>query len=86
MSKTLVYSAQLKKEAETQERAISSKTEPDKIAVCQESSQTIIPGLENTVQQDSIGSVSFTVTCTRSQLIALRDYMKKNAIAFKVIK
>lgn len=86
LSKTLVYAAQLKKEAEIQERAVSRKAEPEKIEVHQETSQTVISGLENAVQQEPVGSVSFTVTCTRSQLIELRDYMKKNAIAFKVIK
>lgn len=86
LSKTLVYAAQLKKEAEIQERAVSRKAEPEKIEVPQETSQTVISGLENAVQQEPVGSVSFTVTCTRSQLIELRDYMKKNAIAFKVIK
>lgn len=86
LSKTLVYAAQLKKEAEIQERAVSRKAEPDKSAVRQESAQAVIAGLENAVQQEPTGSVSFTVTCTRSQLIELRDYMKKNAIEFKVIK
>lgn len=86
LSKTLVYAAQLKKEAEIQERTVSRKAEPEKIEVRQETSQTVASGLENAVQQEPVGSVSFTVTCTRSQLIELRDYMKKNAIAFKVIK
>ena len=86
LSKTLVYAAQLKKDAEIQERAVSQKPEPEKIEASQEKSQTVIEGLENAVPQEPAGSVSFTVTCTRSQLIALRDYMKKNAIAFKVIK
>ena len=86
LSKTLVYAAQLKKDAEIQERAVSQKPEPEKIEASQETSQTVIEGLENAVPQEPAGSVSFTVTCTRSQLIALRDYMKKNAIAFKVIK
>ena len=86
LSKTLVYAAQLKKEAEIQERTVSRKAEPEKIEVSKETSQTVVSGLENAVQQEPVGSVSFTVTCTRSQLIELRDYMKKNAIAFKVIK
>ena len=86
LSKTLVYAAQLKKDAEIQERAVSRNPEPEKIEASQEKSQTVIEGLENAVPQEPAGSVSFTVTCTRSQLIALRDYMKKNAIAFKVIK
>lgn len=72
--------------ASTDHEAVNSQNEPDKISVCQKSDQIIMAGLEDDVQQDPTGSVSFTVTCTRSQLIALRDYMKKNAIVFKVIK
>ena len=86
LSKTLVYAAQLKKDAEIQERAVSRNPEPEKTEASQKTSQTVIAGIENAVPQDPTGSVSFTVTCTRSQLIELRDYMKKNAIAFKVIK
>ena len=86
LSKTLVYAAQLKKDAEIQERAVSQKPEPEKIEASQKTTQTVIAGIENAVPQEPTGSVSFTVTCTRSQLIELRDYMKKNAIAFKVIK
>lgn len=86
LSKTLVYAAQLKKDSEIQERAVSRKPEPEKIEASQETYRTVIAGLENAVPQEPTGSVSFTVTCTRSQLIELRDYMKKNAIAFKVIK
>lgn len=86
LSKTLVYAAQLKKDAEIQERAVSRKPEPEKIEASQKTTQTVIAGIENAVPQEPTGSVSFTVTCTRSQLIELRDYMKKNAIAFKVIK
>ena len=86
LSKTLVYAAQLKKDAEIQERAVSRNPEPEKIEASQKTTQTVIAGIENAVPQEPTGSVSFTVTCTRSQLIELRDYMKKNAIAFKVIK
>lgn len=86
LSKTLVYAAQLKKDAEIQERAVSRNHEPEKIEASQKTTQTVIAGIENAVPQEPTGSVSFTVTCTRSQLIELRDYMKKNAIAFKVIK
>lgn len=86
LSKTLVYAAQLKKDAEIQERAVSRNSEPEKIEASQKTTQTVIAGIENAVPQEPTGSVSFTVTCTRSQLIELRNYMKKNAIAFKVIK
>ena len=86
LSKTLVYAAQLKKDAEIQERAVSRNPEPEKIEASQKTTQTVIAGIENAGPQEPTGSVSFTVTCTRSQLIELRDYMKKNAIAFKVIK
>lgn len=37
-------------------------------------------------QQDPVGSVAFCVTCTRSQLIELRDYMQKAGIQYKVIR
>lgn len=31
-------------------------------------------------------SGTFKVTCTKSQLIALRDFMKENGISFEVVK
>lgn len=35
---------------------------------------------------EPIGTASFKVTCTRSQLIQLREYMKSNNIRFEVIR
>ena len=37
-------------------------------------------------QAEPTGSVTFTVTGTRSQIIALRDFMKQNNIVFTVIR
>ena len=37
-------------------------------------------------QQEPVGSVAFRVTCTKSQLIALRDYMKRSGIAYEVVR
>lgn len=38
------------------------------------------------VQPDPVGSVRFCVTCTRSKIIALRDFMKKAGIQYRVIR
>lgn len=38
------------------------------------------------IQPETIGSVSFRVTGTKSQIIKIRDFMKSNNISFEVIK
>lgn len=89
LSRTLIHASNLKRQAEMQAKALSqtnSKTAPPPPTVEPSTSQTIMPGMETAVQAEPLGKVVFEVVCTRSQLISLRDFMKKNSIEFKTIK
>lgn len=41
---------------------------------------------ETAQQQEFVGSATFRVTCTKSQLISLRDYMRKIGIVYEVVR
>lgn len=83
LSKTLVYAAQLKKEAEIQAKALN--TEKSKPAA----ETNPIPEPEPLPQvkhPDTVGTASFRVVCTRRQIASLMDFMKSNGIKFETIK
>ena len=69
---------QQRKEREEQEAHLVQKSGeiPATAKVTEPIEQTIEP----------LGTVAFKVTCTRSQLVQLRDYMKNNGISFEVIR
>lgn len=51
---------------------------------CQQTDVKITQPIEQPAEP--VGTAAFRVTCTRSQLIQLRDYMKNNGINFEVIR
>lgn len=90
LSKALVYAAQLNREEEMQKKVLEEKKAE---TAHQETVQTI--SIPETVQpeateahksEERVGTCRFRVTCTRSQLIGLRDYMKTNGIDFEVVR
>lgn len=86
LSKTLVYAAQLKKETEIQAKALNTeKSKPVQPTVISDTRQ-VIPGMEKDIAADSIGTASFRVVCTRSQIISLMNFMRNNGIKFETIK
>lgn len=80
MSRAAVYASQLEYEVKMQEKVLPKKEEkpvetvPEKVVTAE------------TVTEEPKGSCSFKVTCTKAQLIALREFMKSNAIEFEVIR
>lgn len=88
LSKTLVYAAQLAFEVKAQDKAL--KSAPETVSkpadVTPEPVPGVLPGCEKNVVTETVGSVAFEVTCTRSQLLKLRDYMTSNGIVFHVVK
>lgn len=86
LSKTLVYAAQLKKETEIQVKALNTeKSKPVQPTVISDTQQ-VISGMEKDILVDTVGTVSFRVVCTRSQIVSLMDFMKSNGIKFETIK
>lgn len=86
LSKTLVYAAQLKKETEIQAKALNTeKSKPVQPTVISDTQQ-VIPGMEKDIAADSVGTASFRVVCTRSQIISLMNFMRNNGIKFETIK
>jgi hypothetical protein len=78
-----------KKAWESTEPPMPSKfmpPEPEPIPV-QKSFTAQTDTVVKTVEQpEPVGTVTFSVTGTKSQIIALRDFMKRNNIVFTVIK
>lgn len=78
---TLAYAVEL----ERLESQINSS-----VTACNENSIIAPVQSQNAVDGNSDGdktiSGTFKVTCTKSQLIALRDFMKENGISFEVVK
>lgn len=86
LSKTLVYAAQLKKETEIQAKALNTeKSKPEQPTVISDTQQ-VISGMEKDIAVDSVGTASFRVVCTRSQIISLMNFMRNNGIKFETIK
>lgn len=48
--------------------------------------QQVIPGMEKDIAADPVGTASFRVVCTRSQIISLMNFMRNNGIKFETIK
>ena len=81
LSKTLVYAATLDYQAKMQEKALQ-KAEPEPTT----NAETATPTAPKMETVEPLITGAFEVTCTRSQLIALRDFMRSNAIKFYAIK
>lgn len=94
----LAYAAEIeRKEQARREREAAEKArleaeqtqpepEPEPIPV-QKSFTAQTDTVVKTVEQpEPVGTVTFSVTGTKSQIIALRDFMKQNNIVFTVIK
>lgn len=89
LSPVLVYAAQLEKELEKEQKrtdesnrkAIENTIDiPVKINEIPEKSSEISPDVEPEI------TGAFRVTCTKDQLIMLRDFMKSQGIKFEVVK
>ena len=78
LSKTLVYAAMLDYQAKEQEKALK-KAEPTANAEATPTAP-VAETAEPTITGD------FRVTCTKQQLIALRNFMRSNGIKFYAIK
>lgn len=81
---------QARREREAAERARleteQTQPEPDPIPV-QKSFTVQTDTVVKTVEQpEPVGTVTFSVTGTRSQIVAVRDYMKSNGITFTVVR
>ena len=78
------------KRAEQQKQEV--QTQPEQPAPVQPEPQPEPVAVEQPVQQtaptanEPVGTVSFSVKGTRSQIIALREFMKSNGIQFAVIR
>ncbi len=91
LSPVLVYASQLesdlareqKRRAEQQSKATSINQDQEQIAQAEISKNDAASGSE---QFEPILKGKFSVECTKSQLIALRDFMKSQGIKFELIK
>lgn len=81
---------QARREREAAERARleteQTQPEPEPIPVEKSftaQSDTVVKTVE---QPEPVGTVTFSVTGTRSQIVAVRDFMKSNGITFTVVR
>lgn len=94
----LAYAAEIeRKEQARREREAAEKArleaeqiqpgpEPEPIPVRKDftaQSDTVVKTVE---QPEPVGTVTFSVTGTRSQIVAVRDFMKSNGITFTVVR
>ena len=85
----------IRTEQEAKAQRIEKTYHPEEVVektYVQEDSAPVQPDVMQQIREEldpppePVGSVAFRVTCTRAQLIALREYMKKSKILFEVIK
>lgn len=79
-SQALVRASQLQHEEEVQKRILEKKKSQPKVKEPTENIQPAHP------VEESQGTCTFKVICTRNQLVNLREYMKVNGIIFEVIR
>ena len=72
---TLEHQEQARREQQSQIVQKSAEIPPEAI---------VTPPIEQVVEP--VGTVTFKVICTRSELVKLRDYMKTNGIKFEVVR
>lgn len=95
-SQTLVYATTierqyLQEQAELQKQCESAQNNAEsapsvQVETIPEETQTAVKSEAEQSQGEPTGTVTFKVTCTRSQLITLRDYMKSTGINFEVVR
>lgn len=95
-SQTLVYATTierqyLQEQAELQKQRESAQNDAESVPSVQaetmpEETQTAVKSETEQSQSEPTGTVTFKVTCTRSQLVSLRDYMKSTGINFEVVR
>lgn len=102
LSATLVYATYLREADEKQQILKQKQSEPESVQKSFSIPEHVTKSYEQcevqpdamqqireeiaTAQPDPVDSVKFCVTCTRSQIIALRDFMRKTGIQYKVIR
>ena len=69
------------KKAQQQKREEQAQVQPEPVSEQAQPVQQTVP-----VTNEPVGAVSFTVKGTRTQIIALREFMKKSGIQFAVIR
>ena len=69
------------KKAQQQEQEVQAQVQPEPVSEQAQPVQQTVP-----VTNEPVGTVSFTVKGTRTQIIALREFMKSNGIQFAVIR
>lgn len=67
--------------AAQQKQEVQAQVQPEPVSEQAQPVQQTVP-----VTNEPVGTVSFTVKGTRTQIIALREFMKKNGIQFAVIR
>lgn len=86
-SHTLAYAALLERQYQANQERKKNEIPQEQIQTPQDNIPKNIKITEPAEREpEPILSGSFKVTCTRSQLIALRDFMRSNGINFEVIK
>lgn len=81
-SQTLVYATTIERE---HQKASETASDVEPITIPSEA-QTAVKSETEQSQGEPTGTVTFKVTCTRSQLVSLRDYMKSTGINFEVVR
>lgn len=95
-SQTLVYATTierqyLQEQAELQKQCESAQNNAEsapsvQVETIPEETQTAVKSEAEQSQSEPTGTVTFKVTCTRAQLVSLRDFMKSTGINFEVIR
>ena len=92
-SAALAYAAEIeRKEQARKEREAAEQAAREQQMIAPEKNEPTPQGPADPIvteappQAEPTGSVTFTATGTRSQIIALRDFMKQNNIVFTVIR
>lgn len=81
---------QARREHETAEKARleaeQTQPEPEPIPVQKSFTAQTNTVVKTVEQSEPVGTVTFSVTGTRSQIVAVRDFMKQNNIVFTVVR
>ena len=96
-SQALVYAATIERQyqqeqAELQKQRKNAQNNAESVQSVQaettipEETQTAVKSETEQSQSEPTGTVTFKVTCTRAQLVSLRDFMKSTGINFEVIR